>query len=738
MALDPSTPVQLESERFVVTFLPAAAALEQIALKTAGGPQPLLAVRERPEPLFRLNWGPVTQQPTRSHPLPPRIGAEARLHLVAWQVNEQEGLPCGIRAEYEVTEDDRKARVALRIEVGAEIVLQGRVENESDATISEVLFPIVAGVRLEEDVQAETLFYPFYSGVRLPAPRRSIPQGRTDAQAAAPLDPVYDEAGGMIRHLYCGQLSMAWMAVEGEGRGLGVVHCDPAYEVTGLVVYAPGKDPRAPADGLDLAVTKLRPVAPEETHRLPVTRLVPYAGSWHQVADAYRSWAESQRFLPPRVPKWVRESHALTAHYDFKWADGTFHHTFSDIPQLYRRSAREGIGHLFLAGWFTGGFDHMYPEFFPDMELGTVMDFIDAVRTVCSEGGRVTFYINGSLFGRSSRYFDTLGRAWAAKDPEGKPVDRHFFGNDFVLSCRGVPQYQRLMRDTVRWLVGEVGASGVYIDTFAAMGPHLCCDPTHGHPHAAHWNRDSVATLRMVEDAVRRHNPEAFTMIEGCGDLYGQWVVAHLIQGWYYERTFPALFRYTFPEYVLVDMVYPSRGQSFRPARVSREAYDQLHRTFIHGCILWIYDQEDERFCNFRTDPEMWEYVKKLIALRDIGKRYFGWGRFRDTVGLQVATGGADVKRYQAVPRQAAFASGDLEMLAVWNRSGKDLKLRLAPDLVRSWAVSPDSLHMDAVGVDGLARVRWRAGRDGVDVEAGSEPILLIFISSKEPADETK
>src|SRR5690606_3187287 len=169
--------------------------------------------------------------------------------------------------------------VALRIEVGAEIVLQGRVENESDATISEVLFPIVAGVRLEEDVQAETLFYPFYSGVRLPAPRRSIPQGRTDAQAAAPLDPVYDEAGGMIRHLYCGQLSMAWMAVEGEGRGLGVVHCDPAYEVTGLVVYAPGKDPRAPADGLDLAVTKLRPVAPEETHRLPVTRLVPYAGS---------------------------------------------------------------------------------------------------------------------------------------------------------------------------------------------------------------------------------------------------------------------------------------------------------------------------------------------------------------------------------------------------------------------------------------------------------------------------
>lgn len=653
------------------------------------------------------------------------------MRLIDLQTDSRDGGPRSVRAEYELEDAGRTARVWLSIDVGSEVFLEAGVENAADETISEVLFPVVGGVRLAEDPVAEALLYPFYSGVRLPAPRVAIPRGRTDPEAAAPLYPTYDEEGGMIRHLYCGQLSMAWMALQGNAGGLGVIHCDPTYEVTGLVVYVPGCETDAPAESLDLAVTKLRPIAPGESRTLPPTRLLPYAGSWHQVADAYRAWTGSQRFLPPRVPKWVRESHALTAHYDFKWADGTFHHTFADIRALYRRTANEGIDHLFLAGWFTGGFDHMYPEFFPDLELGTVMDFIDAVRTVQGEGGRTTFYINGSLFGRASRYFDTMGRAWAVKDRDGKPIDQRYFGNDFVITCRGVPQYQRLMRDTVRWLVGEVGASGVYIDTFAAMGPHLCCDPTHGHPHPAHWNRDSVATLRMVEDAVRRHNPDAFTMVEGCGDLYGQWVVAHLIHGWYYPRTFPALFRYTFPEYVLVDMVYPSRGQSFRPARVSREAYDQLHRTFIYGCLLWIYDQEDERFCNFRTDPDMWAYVKKLIGLREVGKRYFGYGRFMDTIGLRVDTENADVKRFRAVAEQPEFADGDLEMLAVWNRSGEGVKVRLTSEVTGSWGASPDALHLEAMGVDGPVPVRWHADGEGVYVVAGNDPILLVFISHK-------
>src|SRR5690606_20837289 len=150
----------------------------------------------------------------------------------------------------------------------------------------------------------------------------------------------------------------------------------------------------------------------------------------------------SRRILPPRVPDWVRESHALTAHYDFKWEDGTYLHTFADIPKLYRRTAQEGVTHLFLAGWFTGGFDHLYPEFFPDLQLGTVMDFIDALRTVRDAGGRTTLYINASLFGRASRFHSTLGQAWAAKDPRGASVDRTFFGRAFTVSCRGEVGYR--------------------------------------------------------------------------------------------------------------------------------------------------------------------------------------------------------------------------------------------------------------------------------------------------------
>ena len=313
---------------------------------------------------------------------------------------------------------------------------------------------------------------------------------------------------------------MPWLTVVGQKHGAALIHMDSKFDMTALAVYAPNMAEPASgtakagaadtagrtsaADCLHLAVSKLRPVEPGMQYILSPTEMMAYTGSWHQAADRYRTWA--QRVCYRRGFPLGCESHALTAHYDFKWQDGTFTHTFKDIPELYKRTAQEGIDHLFMAGWFTGGFDHMYPEFYPDLQLGTVMDFIDAVRSV-RRRRKCTFYINASLFGKASHYHPTLGMDWAVKGPDGEPIERKFFAGYFTINCRGVHAYQRHMRDTVRWLVGEVGASGVYLDTFAAIGPHLCFDTTHSHPHPAHWNQDALATLRMVEDGIRQANP---------------------------------------------------------------------------------------------------------------------------------------------------------------------------------------------------------------------------------------
>ncbi len=203
-------------------------------------------------------------------------------------------------------------------------------------------------------------------------------------------------------------------------------------------------------------------IAAGEERKLTSNGIFLYEKDWHQAADLYKQWI-GKYLLPPRVPGWVRDSNALIAHYDFRWQDGTYTHNFHDIPAICRRAAEGGVSHVLMVGWFTGGFDNMYPEFYPDLHLGTVMDFIDAVRTVRQAGGKPSFYINASLFGKTSSYHETLGAAWAVKDPQGRPVDRHFFDRDFTVNCRGVQGYRKHMRDTARWLVQEGGAAGVYV-----------------------------------------------------------------------------------------------------------------------------------------------------------------------------------------------------------------------------------------------------------------------------------
>ncbi len=741
---------EIDPERATIT--------ELTALDPAGREQVFTGSVQPAPPLFALRWeGDATSSVLR----PLSCGVETLPSQAQLARLRYDLLPDGDRPGSPVA----RALLEVRLEAdGEELELSLEIENLTpDRAIQEVVFPVIPGLRAAEDPAAEFLFYPFFAGVRLAAPRLVLPRARSTPEAAAPLAPRPDGEQVTVRQLYCGALSMPWLALSGPETTVALISYDPTFEVVALEVAAPLQQPEQPPGGLDFRLARLRPLRPGEVRRLAPCGLLACWGTWHRAADRYRTWTR-RLFLPPRVPAWVRESHALTAHYDFKWQDGTFTHTFADIPHLYRRTAQEGIKHLFLAGWSTGGFDKLYPEYFPDLQLGTVMDFIRSIRTVRREGGFVTLYINTALFGQRSRFCDTLGRAWATKGRHGEMLHRHFFAEDFTVNCRGVRAYQRLMRDTVQWLVGEVGASGVYLDCFAAIGPHLCFDPTHGHPHPAHWNQDALATLRQIEDGVREVNPDAFTMIEGCGDIYGQWVVAHLIHGWHYPNSYPEIFRYTFPEYVLVDMVYPSKGQSFRPKRISEQAYQQLHRTWVNGCLIWIYDQEDQRFCNFRSDPDMWHYVKQLLGLREEGRHYFAYGRFDEAVGLQADEKSIVVRRFvnagygdrpgrtgqdhaPAVGTGAVAAGGvaggpqvsnGLEMLAVWNRAGTVNSFLVTNDLATAWrSAAQGAIRLRGVTIGPApCDIRCEESPEGVRVVVPPVPVVLIFVEATNRLEE--
>lgn len=617
--------------------------------------------------------------------------------VVSWSLSIAPG-PGAAESGRNVAGPGSKEAESEEAEKVEEVQATIEVRNESRGfEVTEVAFPLLAGVRAHplpagpgsiapgEPAIREALVYPFFAGLRFDDPVHALtePFPGPPGLGVVTARPVPATEGlWRLEQTYCGQLSMAWLDYFVQGPLSGATVTTPAPGAGGAATSTLGGSLNAaaraaglylachdPSGGLaalrvdvdrrwepaTLTLGIVHPVhlGPGQSWSSPPAVFALHPGDWHWGARRYRAFARKRHRilsgaanplageagsspLPSRRPAWLEHSDSLIAHYDFKWQDGTFTHTFRDLYPLYERAKSEGLGHLFIAGWSSGGFDHLYPEYYPDLSLGTVMDFIDGVRRIRRSGGQVTFYINAALFGTDSHYHPTLGAAWSVRSENGEPVRLHFFQKDFTVNCRGADGYRRQMVDTVVWLAGEAGASGVYLDCYAAIGPYPCFASDHGHVHPFTWNADARALLARLDRELSHRRLDPFLMIEGCGDLYAPYLSAGLVHGWYYAYSYPEMYRYTFPEFLAVDMVYPAHGQRFRPAGISTLAYDQLHRTLLLGHLFWFYDQEDARFCNFRTDPEMWTYIRKLLAMRAMVRPFLQQGEFLDDEGLEV------------------------------------------------------------------------------------------------------
>ena len=107
---------------------------------------------------------------------------------------------------------------------------------------------------------------------------------------------------------------------------------------------------------------------------------------------------------------------------------------------------------------------------------------------------------------------------------------------------------------------------------------------------------------------------------------------------------FPEMYKYTFPEQILVDMMNPRRNTGMRPEHVARRSTEFLHHAFVIGAYLWCYDLEWDN--TWRRDPEQHLRLRKIVELRKSWLEHYGHGRFTDTVGIISAPENAFVKRF--------------------------------------------------------------------------------------------
>ncbi|HOL55142.1 MAG TPA: DUF6259 domain-containing protein, partial [bacterium] len=576
--------------------------------------------------------------------------------------------------------------VEIRIKVlpdNPESIWTLRVKNSSSEEIMDIIFPHISGIYLGDNWRDNYLVYPYIAGERIENPVETFAMAPSkilwdwlDYRYVYIVDGVSTTRDNelYVRELpYSGPVSMSWMDYYNRNAGFYMASYDEDKTLTYVRAETPGPD--CPCMGFNFR-KRLEISSGEEksfTYGIGI-----HPGDWHWGADRYREWFYSVFPKRKESPDWLLNSSGLIAHYDFRYQNGSSFHSFDDIPALFDKNKEQGMDHLFISGWNEGGFDNGYPLYTPDKELGGEEIFKSKIDEVNNKGGHITTYINVRIVNTS--YIDRI--------PEGILTNHmeRYGAVDFYVVDPSSDRWHNLILETVKNLV-DYGVSGVYLDELAMAGAFQ---------DIPDWIRGYTA---MLDKIVERY-PDKVFIIEGCSDMYGRYVDLQLVSTFFYWYTsYPELFRYTFPDRILVDMIYPEI-QTMRPAFVSGISKELLNRAFILGMYPWIYDLEVDN-CFEDTD-----YLKEYLKLREIGMDFFNGGKFLDDLGIETVD---DI-------RAKLYRKGDSYMVAVYNRD------KIRGKLEFKWLTPP--LEVEAVYSE---RVRYRS--DSNIIEVPQEERSLIFIS---------
>lgn len=508
------------------------------------------------------------------------------------------------------------------------------VENHShDYDVVEVVFPYVRGVQVSAEAADGVLVFPHHAGEMIENPATALVSDRYTGfwRAASRHEPD----GTYSRELnYCGLASMMWMDYydrNGQG-GLYMASYDSDFLLTGVRSETGGPDD--PWCGFGFR--KYVPIRPGESWSSHPYVVGVHSGDWHWAAEQYRSWIEDHLVVSTTIGDLARES-AICPRYDFK-NDQIVHNSFADIPEMFETADREGIKHFLISGWNRQGFDTDYPEFIPDMELGSSWQLREGCRHVRASGGFSTFYMNVRLFDTESQFFDSLGKKWAAKGLDGEMTYETYGPRTFAVLCPGCADWQDWAVDTASWMLDVFGARGIYLDQLGSATPLPCYDSSHGHlgsgdgaasaHHHGLYNHGYLRMIKRIKERSRLIDPSSFLMIENCGDIYSQFLYANLTwNGQAYDEFFN-IYKYTFPEFIQVNMINPRRidDRNLRYAWFYRD----LARAFVLGSVFWM--ELGDRFGP--GNEELLESAREALRLRQQAAPYIARGKYKDDVGL--------------------------------------------------------------------------------------------------------
>lgn len=557
------------------------------------------------------------------------------------------------------------------------------VENRSVQHLEAVRFPCVNGVYFGEDWKDDTLVFPHIAGMKienpvssLGAPSSSVHWRWQNYRYVYPMGNMaadFSEGTRGLEDSYSGLLSMKWMGYYGDGMGLYFACHDPEWKICTMRADTFGdKSP-----GMNFFTSYPLDLEMGGSWSAPQGVVALHDGDWHVGAKKYREFHRGFSPAETTRPQWFEKNPGLVAHYDFKYQNGGIVHRFEDIRRLLDEARDMGLNHLLLSGWHKDGFDHGFPEYVPDEDLGSENDLKRAIAQVTEDGGHVCFYINSRLANLKYSHLNEFIAANTVKRKDGS-LEIEQYGTDslrFAVECIGSAGWRKKLEDTVAYITGEIGTDGMYLDQLAMGYPGLCHDSTHDHGFGE-WNVWYQKALKEMHRRRKESGKDTMSIIhEGVSDSYGPLVSGQLISTFFYQNcgAFPEIYRYTFPEQILVDMLYPRENLAMRPVHVGQESRAIMDRAFRTGMYYWVYDLVDDN--SFTRDPKSLAYLKKMTALRKFWLDTFGLGTFRDEDYLEEVGEGL---------KASCFELEDGLLIACCNTSGKPQCLRIKSDSFQS------------------------------------------------------
>ncbi|NSW89187.1 MAG: hypothetical protein HPY74_00655 [Firmicutes bacterium] len=543
--------------------------------------------------------------------------------------------------------------VKILIELKDDCATQWSIELENRDTkydIVEVLFPRITGIYLGESWKDDVVIYPHHAGEKTKNP---VEEYVTDRYLNFWRANTNIKDGIYYREInYCGLASMMWMYYYDENNGFYISSNDGDFPVTGMRVETGG--PKNPWMGF--GIRKYLRIKNGEKWRSNPYIIAVNCEDWHWGAKTYRKWIE-QYLMFDNNPSYLKNEYALNQCYNFK-KDGKVMNRFDKIPNLFDRGMEYGLRHMFIASWNRKGFDCNYAEYYPDMDLGTSMDLYNGCSYVNKNGGFVTFYINARIFDMDSEFFPTLGQEMAIKKEDGDfIVEQYGSPVKFAVMCPSDERWQKLLIDTACWMVKSYGATGIYLDQLGSAEPYPCYNEKHSHGNIGEFNKGYLYVLKTLNEKLKRLNPDSFIMIENCGDIYGSYVWGSLTwNGDPYDEYFN-IFKYTFPEYVQVNMVNPRAG--LHGEEMVYRFYKDMERALLLGSVMWLGVTY-----KFDDNAELREYARKALCFRRKLNSFIINRRYADDEGILYMSEGLKCSRWISENENDLFIIGNCNQLA--------------------------------------------------------------------------